>query len=78
MLCVKQDRHNILVKMGSALHERCVENADLNIINLGRGCQHAVLRIEKGGEMREICGTFTDQELSNQAVVSDGPREKIQ
>lgn len=44
----------------------------------GSGCNNAVLRIQKGGEMREICGTFTDQELSKQAVVSDGHTEKIQ
>ncbi|XP_045197836.2 cubilin-like isoform X2 [Mercenaria mercenaria] len=44
----------------------------------GQGCKNAVLRVQKGKEMSEICGTFNDSELSKTAITSDGDTEVIQ
>lgn len=44
----------------------------------GNGCQQAVLRVQKGDEMIELCGTFNDSELSKEAVISEGDTETVQ
>ena len=60
------------------IHEYNTIQTPYSLPYVGRGCQHAVLRIQNGGEMGEICGTFTDVDLSKQAVVSVSDKEKIQ
>ena len=41
-------------------------------------CKNAVLRVQKGPEMREICGTIEGTSLAKEAVVSVGDTETIQ
>ncbi|XP_052810880.1 cubilin-like isoform X1 [Mya arenaria] len=42
------------------------------------GCKDAVLRVQKGDEMREICGTIEADDLPREAVVSSDDIETIQ
>ncbi|XP_060597255.1 cubilin-like isoform X3 [Ruditapes philippinarum] len=44
----------------------------------GEGCKNAVLRVQNGKEMSEICGTFNENEMSKTSITSTGNTEVIQ
>ncbi|KAL4233470.1 hypothetical protein ACF0H5_008151 [Mactra antiquata] len=71
-IVASKPQNKIMIELASFKIEGTMSGDD------GNGCKTAVLRVQKGDEMIELCGTFNESELSKEAVISEEDTEVVQ